>query len=99
MKPRDVAQLSETIKSAMVPFELIGCGTKRKLGRPMKATPLDLSAFNKIISYEPEELILECGAATKLDDIKNLLQKNPKYKICTDSICKSRLQKKRLFYY
>lgn len=76
MKPRDVAQLSEAIKSAMVPFELIGCGTKRKLGRPMKATPLDLSAFNKIISYEPEELILECGAATKLDDIKNLLQKN-----------------------
>ena len=74
MKPRDIKQLSEIIKSATAPFELIGLGTKRSLGRPIKATPLNLSAFNKIISYEPEELILECGAATKLADIQKLLK-------------------------
>ncbi len=76
MKPRDIKQLSEVIKSATVPFELIGLGTKRSLGRPINATPLDLSAFNKVIAYEPEELILECGAATKLVDIQKLLKKH-----------------------
>ncbi len=76
MKPRDIKQLSEIIKSATAPFELIGRGTKRSLGRPINATPLDLSAFNKIIAYEPEELILECGAATKLTDIQKLLKKH-----------------------
>ena len=38
--------------------------------------PICSSAFNKIISYEPEEIILECGAATKLAYIKKLLHKN-----------------------
>ncbi len=76
MKPRDITQLAEAIKSASVPFELIGAGTKRTLGRPVNATPLDLSAFNKIIDYEPEELIFECGAATKLTDIQKLLKKH-----------------------
>ena len=76
MKPRDIKQLSEAVKAAKVPFELIGRGTKRRLGRPINATPLDLSAFNKIIAYEPEELILECEAATKLSDIQKLLKKH-----------------------
>ena len=76
MKPRDIKQLSEAVKSASAPFEIIGLGTKRTLGRPIDATPLDLSAFNKIIAYEPEELILECGAAMKLTDIQKLLKKH-----------------------
>ncbi|MEP6828376.1 MAG: FAD-binding protein [Aestuariivirga sp.] len=76
MKPRDVVQLSEAIRSGTSPFELIGRGTKRALGRPIKATQLDLSAFNKIVAYEPEELILECGAAMKLTDVQKLLKKH-----------------------
>ena len=75
MKPRDEKQLAEAVRNARAPFELIGAGTKRNLGRPMDAHPLDLSAFNKVIAYEPEELILECGAATKLSDIQKLLKK------------------------
>ena len=74
VKPRDIAQLSDAVKSATSPFEPIGCGTKRALGRLIDATPLDLSAFNKIIAYEPEELILECGAAMKLIDVQKLLK-------------------------
>ncbi len=76
MKPRDIKQLAEAVKAAKAPFELIGRGTKRALGRPVAASPLDLSAFNKVIAYEPEELILECGAATKLHDIQKLLRKH-----------------------
>ena len=75
MKPRDEKQLAEAVGSAKAPFELIGTGTKRNLGRRTQAQPLDLSAFNKVIAYEPEELILECGAATKLSDIQKLLKK------------------------
>ena len=76
MKPKDAKQLAEAVQAAKEPFELVGTGTKRALGRPVQAHPLDLSAFNKIIAYEPEELILECGAATKLSEIQKLLKKH-----------------------
>jgi len=61
------------VRDARSPFEVIGTGSKRALGRPITATPLDLSKFNSIIAYEPEELILEAGAAAKLSEIQKLL--------------------------
>ena len=73
MKPRDEKQLAEAVRSAKAPFEVLGLGTKRALGRPVEAQKLDLSAFKGVIAYEPEELILECGAATKLSEIEKLL--------------------------
>lgn len=76
MKPTDVKQLSEMVRGAQAPFELVGTKTKRSLGRPVEAQALDLSAFNKVIAYEPEELILECGAAMKLADVQKLLKKH-----------------------
>ncbi len=76
MKPTDEKQLSETVRSAKAPFEIIGTGTKRALGRPVQATALDLSHFKKLINYEPEELVLECGAAMKLSEIETLLKKH-----------------------
>ena len=75
MKPVGTAQLAEAVRNAEGPFELIGAGTKRGLGRPVDATPLDLSAFNKVIAYEPEELILECGFAARLSQVQKLLLK------------------------
>jgi len=76
-KPKSDIELAQLIASATVPFEVFGLGTKRTLGRPVAAAPLDLSAFNNIIAYEPDELILECGAACKLSDVeKRLAQKN-----------------------
>ena len=73
MKPRDDKDLAEAVKAAKAPFEIKGLGTKLNLGRPVAATPLDLSNFKGIVAYEPEELILECGAATKLSDVEKLL--------------------------
>ena len=73
MKPVDTRQLAEAVRTAKEPFELIGTGTKRDLGRPVDATPLDLSAYNKVIAYEPEELILECGSAARLAELQKLL--------------------------
>ena len=77
MKPRDAKQLAEAVRVATTPFEVVGLGTKPTLGNAVKATKLDLSAFNGAINYEPEELIFECGAATKLSVVEKLLaQKN-----------------------
>jgi glycolate oxidase FAD binding subunit len=76
MKPRDTRQLAEAVRGATAPFEIVGTATKRNLGRPVDAQEIDLSAFDGIINYEPEELILECGAATAVADIQKLLKKH-----------------------
>ncbi|MGE0725246.1 MAG: FAD-binding protein, partial [Alphaproteobacteria bacterium] len=47
---------------------------KRGLGRPMQAREaLDLSAFNGVSLYEPEELVMAAGAATPLAAIEAAL--------------------------
>ncbi|NJM31295.1 MAG: FAD-binding protein, partial [Rhizobiales bacterium] len=80
LQPRTEEELAGTISRAVAekqPLEVIGLGTRRRLGKPMQtAATLDLSAFSGIIAYEPEELILEAGAATPMADIDKLLSKH-----------------------
>jgi glycolate oxidase FAD binding subunit len=58
-------------------MEVVGSGSKRGLGRPVKSnTRLELSKFAGVIAYEPEELILEAGAATPLAEIEALLARH-----------------------
>jgi glycolate oxidase FAD binding subunit len=58
-------------------FEIRANGTKQALGRPAQgAKVLDMSAFNGISLYEPDELVLEAGAATPLSIIEKALAKN-----------------------
>ncbi|MCX7345609.1 MAG: FAD-binding protein [Alphaproteobacteria bacterium] len=74
MKPGSEAELAQLVAQAEAPFEIIGTGTKRGLGRPVQAArTLDMSAFAEIAAYEPEELILEAGAGTRLDEIEALI--------------------------
>lgn len=74
LRPSSEAQLSEIIAGAEAPLEIIGAGTKRGLGHPVQAgATLDMSGFSGVIAYEPEELILEAGAATPLADIEALI--------------------------
>lgn len=74
VKPASLAELAECVRSADTPFEIIGSGTKRGLGRPVQAArTLDMSGFSDVIIYEPEELILETGAGTRLADIEVLI--------------------------
>ncbi len=62
VKPGSEAELAQLVAQAEAPFEIIGTGTKRRLGRPVQAAQtLDMSAFTDIAAYEPEELILEPG--------------------------------------
>ncbi len=58
-------------------FEIVGSGTKRNVGRPLQAeTLVEMSAFNGISLYEPEELVLAAGAGTALSEIETTLAKN-----------------------
>ncbi len=59
------------------PFNVRAQGTKQGLGRPAQADKvLDLSGFKGITLYEPDELVLEAGAATPLSVIEKALAKN-----------------------
>ncbi len=78
--PSDLAELREAVGDALAaqePLELMAGGSKRNLGRPMQ-TPrtLDLSKLAGIRSYEPHELVLTTGAATRLDEIETALAQN-----------------------
>jgi glycolate oxidase FAD binding subunit len=75
-RPATGAELAEAVKSSG-PFEILGQGTKRGLGKPLRnLTRLEMDAFNGIHMYEPDELVLEAGAATPLDEIETLLAKH-----------------------
>jgi glycolate oxidase FAD binding subunit len=55
-------------------FAVEGLGSKRAFGRVVSNMPtLSLAGFSGVQIYEPEELILEAGAATPLADIQKLL--------------------------
>jgi len=74
LKPATETELSDMIAAAKAPLEIIGSGTKRHLGHPVQAAAtLDMSAFSGVIAYEPEELILDVGAATPLAEIERML--------------------------
>lgn len=74
VKPGAEAELAQFVAEARSPFEIIGTGTKRGLGRPVQAArTLDMSAFSQIAAYEPEELILEAGGGTRLAEIDALI--------------------------
>src|SRR6516225_10923475 len=71
--PCEITELSEAIGDALAadePLELIAGGSKRGLGRPLQLPrTLDLSRLAGIRDYEPSELVLTAGAATRLTEI------------------------------
>ena len=72
-KPRTTQELADYVAIG-AKLEIVGSGTKRGLGRPLQAeTALDMSGFTGISLYEPEELVLEAGAGTRLSDIEKAL--------------------------
>jgi glycolate oxidase FAD binding subunit len=77
LKPRSEAELRDAIAWAVAeetPLEVVAHGSKRGLGRPVQARhTLDVSALAGIRSYEPEELVLTCAAATPMAEIQAAL--------------------------
>ena len=78
--PQNEREVSNSIKKfykSNVPIELIGTGSKRKIGRPLQcAKILNLSKLNEIIEYLPEELYIKVKASTSIKQIEEELKKN-----------------------
>jgi glycolate oxidase FAD binding subunit len=79
LQPSDAKQTAEAIAWAAAEggsLEILGGGTKRALGRPMKTDHvLDVSRLIGIIEYEPAELVLTARPGESLVSIKAELAK------------------------
>jgi glycolate oxidase FAD binding subunit len=73
--PGDAAELAEAVRTH-TRLEPVGGGSKRAIGRTIDAILLDLAAFNGILEYEPNELVLTARAATPLATIEHALAAN-----------------------
>ncbi len=78
--PRDEDEVLAAICSALddeTPVEILGHGSKRRLGHAVAAaTQIDTSGLSGIIQYEPSELLLQARPGTPLADIKALLDEH-----------------------
>ncbi len=70
LKPGDAAGVRDAVAWAAaeeVPLEVVGRGTKRGLGRPVRAGhAIDLSGLAGIELYEPAELVMSALPGTPL---------------------------------
>lgn len=77
LHPRDAKDVAEAIQAAISrkeSFEIVAGGTRRSLGRPIRADAiLDVSGIAGIIDYEPSELILTARPGTAIKAIADLL--------------------------
>jgi len=78
--PQNEKEVSNFIKKFYktdVPVELIGSGSKRKIGKPLQcAKTLSLIKLDGIIEYLPEELYIKVRACTSIKQIEEELKKN-----------------------
>lgn len=80
LRPDNEVQVLEAVRWAVAedaPLELRSGGTKRALGRPVRADrTLDLSGLSGIALHEPEELVMSCGPGTSLAEVEAALSTN-----------------------
>jgi len=78
--PKNEKEVSSFIKKfykSNIPVELIGSGSKRKIGKLLQcAKTLCLSKLDGIIEYLPEELYIKVKACTSISLIEEELKKN-----------------------
>jgi len=77
LRPADAAMLRDMVAflaERKTVTEIVGAGTKRAIGRPVNAEYLlDTTKLAGIRAYEPNELVLTCGAATPMWVLDNAL--------------------------
>jgi glycolate oxidase FAD binding subunit len=77
LKVRDASDVGEVVRAAIAgeqPLEIVGHGSKRRIGQPMATNAvLDLSALSAVVSYEPNELIITVAAGAPLSDVTSLI--------------------------
>ena len=73
---REVSIFIKKFYKSGTPIELIGSGSKRKIGKPLQCSKiLNLSKLNGIIEYLPEELYIKVEAGTPIQKIEEELKK------------------------
>ena len=78
--PKNEKELSSLIKQfykSNIPVELVGSGSKRKIGKSLQCgKTLNLTKLNGIIEYLPEELYIKVKSGTSVKSIEEELKKN-----------------------
>ena len=71
----EVAAAVREARVERTPFEIVGAGSKRALGRPRTVAHdvLDVSALKGVVAYEPEELIITVRPGTSVGEIETIL--------------------------
>jgi len=70
----EVATVVRAARVTRKPFEIIGAGSKRALGRTSSTVHAGLDvSLNGIVAYEPEELIISVRPATRVSEITTVL--------------------------
>ena len=74
---REVSNFIKKFYKSNISIELIGSGSKKKIGRTLQcAKTLNLSKLNGIIEYLPDELYIKVKANTPIKQIEDELKKN-----------------------
>ena len=74
---KGVSALIKQFYESNIPIELVGSGSKRKIGKPLQcAKILNLSKLSGIVEYFPEELYIKVKACTPMNQIEEKLKKN-----------------------
>ncbi len=71
----EVVEAVRQARETRSPFEIVGAGSKRKLGWPAAQgiSILDVSCIKGIVAYEPEELIITVLPGTPIAEIETVL--------------------------
>ena len=74
---KEVSSLIKKFYKSNIPVELVGSGSKKKIGKPLQcAKTLNLSKLDEIIEYLPGELYIKVKANTPIKKIEEELKKN-----------------------
>jgi len=74
---KEVSNFIKRFYKSGTPIELIGSGSKKKIGKKIQCEKtLSLSKLNGIIEYFPEELYIKVKAGTSIKQIEEELKKN-----------------------
>ncbi|HEV7693610.1 MAG TPA: glycolate oxidase subunit GlcE [Hyphomonadaceae bacterium] len=76
LQPADEQEIREIVSQHAASgsaLEIVGGGTKQGIGRPRETTRLSTSRLNRVINYDPAELILTVEPGAKLSEIEALL--------------------------
>jgi len=74
---REVSSIIKKFYKSNIPIELVGTGSKKKIGKPLQcAKILNLSKLNGIIEYLPEELYIKVKSGTSIKQMEEELKKN-----------------------